>query len=482
MRLLALNWDSDRCSVLAAEVAKSTVQIERALVWNEREPTTPAQAEELGKKLRDFLKSSGVATAPLAICIGRERLLLKEVRYPTVSREEEPAIVRFQAAKEILDNPEEVVLDYAPLPTAGSEARALVAVLRRDVWQTFAALSRVAATRLHVLTARPFAMPGCLTRGRETNEVKLTTHPLAAVLAVSGTRAELTIVRGENVLFSRALEAGPGLAQEIRRSLVVFASQTSESPIESIFILGDDLSSQVLESLRTTLVVPVNPLTVFRNNEAPNGGGFAACFGMLQAIAAERLAIDFAHPKQPRSPQPVNRQRWVLAGGVAFLLLLGLIFLGMTRLAGQREEMERLKEGKEGLEAKLKQYGQERVDLEALKEWERTSVAWVDELQDFTERFPRAVGFHLTKIQAEPLARRSPDDRYVARMNLTGVAPPGKDALVNQFLDSLRDDRRLARIERFKGGTSQEFSFKVDVAAPPAKLPANSRLARGGAP
>ena len=42
---------------------------------------------------------------------------MKELRCPAVSADEEPAMVRFQATKELLENPEDVVIDYAHLRT-----------------------------------------------------------------------------------------------------------------------------------------------------------------------------------------------------------------------------------------------------------------------------------------------------------------------------------------------------------------------------
>ena len=45
---------------------------------------------------------------------GRDRVIVKEVRYPAVPEHEEPAVVRFQAIKEITDPPEEVTIDFTP--------------------------------------------------------------------------------------------------------------------------------------------------------------------------------------------------------------------------------------------------------------------------------------------------------------------------------------------------------------------------------
>src|SRR5438034_11352060 len=102
-RYLALDWDAGHILVLAADVGKTGVTLERAFAWPEEQPPGPANAEAIGQRLSERLKEANVAVAPLVIAVARDRLVLKEIRFPTVPMHEEPGIVRFQAVKELSD-------------------------------------------------------------------------------------------------------------------------------------------------------------------------------------------------------------------------------------------------------------------------------------------------------------------------------------------------------------------------------------------
>src|SRR5262245_56118893 len=159
-RFLALDWDQNQLHLVAATISGGTVRFTRAVLIDEAGTPNPGQVEQLGKLLRDRLKEYNVAPAPVLACVGRERVILKEVRYPAVPPHEEPGIVRFQAVKELTESADDVVIDYVPLPSpaAGGEHRAQVLIVRREMLATWQGICQAAGLRLAGLVPRSHAM------------------------------------------------------------------------------------------------------------------------------------------------------------------------------------------------------------------------------------------------------------------------------------------------------------------------------------
>src|SRR5437868_793581 len=116
------------------------------------------------------LKAAGVGSAPVLVALGRDRVVLKELRYPAVPPAEEPNVVRFQALKEISDGADEVVLDYTPLTNGAPEGerRSMAVVVRKDLYNAIQAMCAAANLRLAAVTPKPYAVAAGLYRAFAT--------------------------------------------------------------------------------------------------------------------------------------------------------------------------------------------------------------------------------------------------------------------------------------------------------------------------
>src|SRR5262245_42020794 len=152
----------------------------------------------LGRRLRARLQAEGIAPAPVLVCVGRDRVILKDIRFPPVPPEDEPNIVRFQAVKELTDPAEEAVIDYMIVGSAAAERRALALIVRRELLLTYQVLCRAAGLKLAAVTPRPFATALCLAGVAGSTVLTPLPQPPDATVAVLTTTehwAEFCVVR-----------------------------------------------------------------------------------------------------------------------------------------------------------------------------------------------------------------------------------------------------------------------------------------------
>jgi Tfp pilus assembly PilM family ATPase len=480
-RFLALDWDHKQLQIVAATVGKGGAKIQQAVALAEEQSPNPGDAEALGALLKERLKAAGIAPAPAYFCIGRDRVILKEVRYPAVPEHEEPAIVRFQAIKEITDPPDEVVLDYAGIgaPAAAGDRRALVLVVRREMLNTYQSICDAAGLKLAGLTPRPFGLMACLQDTLAQGGSGEAPDAAVGVVAVTANWAEFAVGRNEQLIFTRPLSPGGNLLGEIRRNLSVYNGQSPTNPLRSLYLAGSSAHAELREKLQESLGIPVHFLDPFGGADredlpAANRGAFTGAVGLLLLRGqSATLPINFVHPKQPKPPKDPNRSRYI-AAAVAAVVLLGVgIFAGVMKLAEKERILDGLTLAKNGLDKQLLILEEEDKKVKRIGEWANTEIVWLDEIYDMVDRFPDSDGTRLTMFKGEPLppkAANAKDKDLIARMELAGITGQTAaevDNLVNHLIqDGYQPDMKILapnRVGQEARQFPQKFTDKVDM-------------------
>jgi len=494
-RFLVLDWDHSRLNVVTATAGRGSLRIEHLLSLDESQSPNPAEAEAQGRLLAERLKSAGISRAPAIVCVGRDRVILKSLTLPPVSAADEPALVRFQVVKELTDAPDEVVIDYAS-STQGNAAgnRVLAVVLRRELLNAYQTLCQAAGLKLIGVCPRPFGEVACvadlLHRGVLPRSPDRPVRTIG-IVALGGNWAEFSIATGDELIFARALAAGPGMAADIRRNLAVHAAQSANGPVEALYLTGHDLLPNLRQELAERTGLPVllfDPLqcgggTVGRpatTRELPpqeaaaipaeRRGQFAGVMGLLAVIASgQRLPINLLKPKQPRPATNPNRRR-LLIGAAALIAVLASIFTyGFVQLDRRDELLKSLVDEKAGLDSQLAGLADEIKYARALDDWTNSEIVWLDELYDLTDRFPDPNNVRLVQFTGDPMTRTA-KNAHVARIVLKGIMNNDYQAL-NQLESRLVNDGhyrvepkvlgRNTAADRFR--FPQQFTTRVEV-------------------
>ena len=146
-RILAIDIDQGSAHVASGVARGGSVKLERAVTVSLGEMLTPSNAAALGKQLKDALKSFGIPAGPVVAVVGRDRVILKDIKIPKVAPGEEPALVRFQATNDQTEAADTVILDYFTLdrPDPDGQVRAVTASIRKDLLASYKSLCQAAA-------------------------------------------------------------------------------------------------------------------------------------------------------------------------------------------------------------------------------------------------------------------------------------------------------------------------------------------------
>ncbi|HEY8506071.1 MAG TPA: hypothetical protein VIL46_15905 [Gemmataceae bacterium] len=455
-RFLAFDIHDARVHLLAATVKNGVVRPEKALSWQEEQPLTPASAEAIGRNLRERLKEAGVAPAPLLACVGRERVILKELKFPPVPPAEEPALVRFQTVKELTEPAEQVVIDYCPVEEEGGgpERRALTVVLRKDVLRALEQVAEAAGLKLAGVTPRPFASAAALQQALRSGAVTAANGggengETSAVLVRGGGWGELTVARKGQVLFSRPL-SGPSLSSEkalvgeVRRNLTVYAAQSPARPVQALYVAEADAPGGWSGRLQDGLPLPVQAFDPLAGSAAEGDpadrGHFACLVGLVFLRDRGQLPVNFLRPREPKPETDPNARLVVYAAVVMALVVAAAVVWGVLARSAREKTLIALNAHKNTLDRELGFLEQQDKRTQAVDDWERRRLNWLDELYDLAARFPDPARTRLTEFTGTPNERgRNGKSEYVAKLSLK--LETNESRSVNELARALVEDK-----------------------------------------
>lgn len=443
-RFLILDSDGPHLTLLSATTGRGGMTVEQVRHWSAEMPVSPASAESLGRKLRDDLVAWKIAPALLVVGVGRDRVVLKEIKFPAVPANEEPGIVRFQAVKEITEAAEDVIIDYQPRESVGNERRALAVVAKKEVVRALQLLAQSANLKLHAIVPRPFALLAMV----QAAIPKPDPTTAIAVLAIGNTGGEFLVSRGSQVLFARPV-AQPTLANdltllsEIRRNLAVHSGQNAQAPVKALYIAEGGTLRGFAERIRTTLAIPVHslePLGGTGKSSDASAGQLASAVGIGRLLSAGELPINFVKPREPKAAADPNRRPILLGVALAMTILCGLGFLAWMQLGGRDNDIASLRRELDSLNNEYSRIEPEAKRADEVKKWLDGDVIWLDELYDLAAKCPDLIKLRFTSLSFDPSPKgASTKKHYVGRVSIDGLAAEDETAF-KQFRAELQSD------------------------------------------
>jgi len=467
-RFLALDWDHNQLHVVLATVAGGSVRVLRAAVWAEEAPLSAANAAAAGERLKARLAEANTPAAPVLACLGRDRVIVKDIRYPAVPPHEEPAVVRFQALKELTGSADEVVLDYTSAGDGpNGERRAMVLVARREHLNAYQELCQAAGLKLVGATPRPFGLAASIDRLVGTTVLMPPPEPgdgAVGVLAVAEGWAEFCVSRGGTLLQARSLVPGPSLAAEVRRSLAAYDGQATGQPVRAVYVAGAADNAALRERLHNLIEIPVHLLDPFAGSEEPDQppldkrGGFVGLVGLLYLRGTRTgLPVNFVHPKEPKPPADPNKRKLLIGLAVAAAVLVAVGLLTLFELSRLDKQLKAQVAQNRDLDELLRVSEEDDKRIKAIGAWNDQNVVWLDEFYDLTDRFPDpdTNAMRLSQVTFDVVdqsANAKEKVKHAGKMSLKGVVGDNLqlvDLLVSRYVaDGYRTDPKHASQNR----------------------------------
>lgn len=436
-RFIAIDFDAGGLLVASGFAKGDAARLETAAAsFDDPRPLSAAHADEAGDRLKALLAQAGIAPAPALVALGRDRVIVKEVKHPKTAPVDEPAIVRFQAQRDLTESPDDVHMDYVPVPTGeGEESRATVVFVRKDLYEAAKAACERAGLKLAGVTPRPFAAVAVAKAAAATHAVPPPDDPngAVAVLSLWEGGGEFVVADHQRLAYSRSVSAAAlgseaTLVGEVKRSLAAYAAGHPKAPLQAVYLAeGHAGGGSWAARLDATLPVPVypfDPLGGLAADGVPAAlrGRFVGPVGLL-AARGPGLPVNFVTPRQPRAEPNKLRSRGLL-GLVALIALGGVAFAGSKVVNNSLDDkIKALNARKAGVQEELKAQQADTARIAAADEFRDRSVVWLDELYNVAVMNPDPDKMRLKEFEA-----RIPEPKVEQRKPLAAapaVPPPG---------------------------------------------------------
>ena len=490
-RFLAVDFDSNQVRIVQAQRAGGQVKILQLTALDIPAGLDVSDARAVGEFLGASLQQLRLKDAAVVMSVPRGQAILKPIVLPPgTSAAEMPGMVRFQVEKQLPFAPQEAVIDFTIESHYAAEdgpqtpgIDVLGAAVRLPVVEHYRQIAISAALRLTGLGLRPYATTRFVRSCRDWQGQS----PCQAVVNITPDEAEITVLEGESLAFSRSIvgriaparpagaadidEAVDTVVTEVVRSLQSYQARglPREARVGRVLLAGGTgIEDCVAEALTRRLGVNCRRLDPAEQMSlggpaARQASSFVSAIGLAMGVAAgEELPFDFINPKHP----PVTRDRRktlaVSAVAGAAVLVLAVSVAGAFHLSGKNARIDDLVRQANDLDARSRALADYEKRLKAVEDWTESACSWGDHFAHLSALFPsradayidsldtasdsRAVSFTLFarqreviedlagrltgagyKISRDTVASRSDpkDPRYIFSVKMKVAIPPG---------------------------------------------------------
>lgn len=392
-----LELDGDFLSAIEVTPRRAGWRVPRATVRKRPAGVDGADAEALGRWMRQALEEGRIPVKGVVIALPRRDAVLKRMPLPaTMTRDDPdlPGMVRLQALRQSSVAGENPVVDYVFFEgSAGGPPAVMAGVMGGARVELLKQAAERGGIGLRAITLRSFGA-GPLVPREEGSTL---------VMGLGPGSVEFTLVEEGSVSFSRTAELPrpeeggdiEGFAQKVgveaKRTWMSHRLSLEGARLARVVVLGnDEVCVKAAERTAAALETPTEALDPARIAKWGAGGTRASELAGLAGLAmlGREQMLDFAHPHEPAD-------RFARARQGALLGVLGLIVLGGAGWLAAQQALSHLRtqaaaagEREKELSAQYVKFLLEKGRLLHLKAWQSAKPDWVSHLAWLSTHLP----------------------------------------------------------------------------------------------
>jgi hypothetical protein len=482
--LLVLEWHPDRIVGVEAAVGREGHRVLRCVscVWTE-ETRPDADVTRAGQFLRAQLDQAGATAEEAVVVLPRESVVARKLELPDAPDEELPNLVRFQAATRLATPVDQLALDFLPLPPDPDHAGRNALAVSIDAKRLDKGMKTCAAAGL---TPRSVGISS-LSVAELVLHSATTITPAQLIVYQQGTRVEISLVDGLQLVFAHSTRLPPGsgashvqpLLAEINRSLVALSHAHPAAQSADVFLVQDGSDDpDVDKALRQRFGERLRELSPAEMAAALGvPASLAVTAPVLGEFAAQRerklAAIDLLNPRRPPVPRDVRKQRTIMAAAAAAaLIVLGYGYL-KWQLGARQTELDRLRAEQQTLEKEVKDGAGTLKVAQAFDEWHRTGIDPLAAMAEWNALSPSTNLVYMQTLSYVPPTKTSGP-------RLMGIGfSRDREAVLDWFQLMYEENYAVGDPKVGRTGTNPDypFAFVLEV-----DLPMQTPAARDSAP
>ena len=264
---------------------------------------------------------------------------------------------------------------------------------------------------------------------------------------------------------------GTALAAELQRTLAFVGVADEDSA--QVYLIGEkseliEVASVLAETISSSVSIAdaCDQIDVSELDSFDDAPSYANLIGIASAISSKSLNLDFLNPREIPKP-PSGMKRIAFWGAVASSVLFLLGFMWYSDNQEQKQAIETKKSSLQRFSKRANKSLEYQDIVDAVHQWQKSDIAWLDEIQDLTQRFP---------MQSESLVKRmtmsTGNDGYGVVDLSVQVSSPD---VVTALEAAIRDDRHSVtskRVAEVSDSENLNWSFETRIIfRPTERLP-----------